>query len=301
MKYFDAHAHVFEALKGYSGKGEMTALGGGKGAWATGEVCKMIPPALGEDAFTYDTAYQLLKDNDVEKAVLLQGSYYGFQNDYVSKAVNAHPDMFIGAGTFDPFAMYAEKLYDRLTHELGFRVLKFETSSGCGLMSYHDAFSVREVFSPIAEKCAKNGQILVLDIGSPGMGSFQPDGVREIADRYPELRVVVCHLLAPTRKDGEALKVALELLARDNIYFDLSAVPFNVQPEKYPYPTGLEFIACAKNIVGYDKLMWGTDIPSVLWYDTYANLRDYLMNSDVFTDAEKQAVFHDTASRVFCG
>ena len=149
MKYFDAHAHVFEALKGYSGKGEMTALGGGKGAWATGEICKMIPPALGEDAFTYDTAYQLLKDNDVEKAVLLQGSYYGFQNDYVSKAVNAHPDMFIGAGTFDPFAMYAEKLYDRLTHELGFRVLKFETSAGCGLMSYHDTFSVREVFSPL--------------------------------------------------------------------------------------------------------------------------------------------------------
>lgn len=299
MKMIDVHAHVFESLKGYGGKGEMTAIGGGLGRWASGEVCKMVPPELGEKEFTYDTAYRLLKDNGVEKAVLLQGSYYGFQNEYAAEAVRAHPDMFLAAGTFDPFSMHADAVYDRLTKELGIRVLKFETSSGAGLMSYHPCFSIAETFAPIAEKCAANGQTLVLDLGSPGMSSFQPEGVRALAERFPELHIVVCHLLAPRINDGEALKRALATLDLDNVFFDLAAVPFNVMPEQYPYPTGLGFIKAAKEIVGVQKLMWGTDIPSVLWYDSYSNLRDYLMESNVLSPEEKQAVFHDNALRSF--
>ena len=61
----------------------------------------------------------------------------------------------------------------------------------------------------------------------------------------------------------------METLALPNIYFDLAAVPFNVQPETYPFPTGLAFIKSAKDIVGVDKLMWGTDVPSVLIQNSY--------------------------------
>lgn len=61
-----------------------------------GDVVEMIPPHLGEDAFTYETCYKFLKEKDVEKAVLLQGSFYGFANEYVAEAIKTYPDMFIG-------------------------------------------------------------------------------------------------------------------------------------------------------------------------------------------------------------
>ena len=45
--------------------------------------------------------------------------------------------------------------------------------------------------------------------------------------------------------------------------------------------------------------MFGTDIPSALKEDSYDHYVDYIKNSPVFTEKEKQMVFYDTADRVF--
>ena len=301
MRKIDAHIHVFEHLQGFRGEGELYPIGNGRARWANGAIVDMIPPELGDHSFETEVCAQLLKENGVEKAVILQGSFYGFNNEYVRQAVESHPDMFVGAATFDPMARYAEQIYERLTHEMNFKILKFETSSGGGLMSYHSRFDLDKVFMPIAEKCVENQQVLVLDIGSPGMESFQPQALAQIAKANPELKLVVCHLLAPTLQDkqSEEMKRALETLAEPNIYFDLAAVPFNVYPERYPYPTGMEFIRTAKEIVGADKLMWGTDIPSVLFRGTYAELTDYLTEGELFTAEELEKVYYKNALEVY--
>lgn len=304
MKKIDAHVHVFGALKGFRGEGDLYPLGNGRARWANGQVVDMIPPELGDREFEADACYKLLKDKGVEKAVLLQGSFYGIDNEYTAEAVKKHPDMFIGAGSFDPFARYAGQIYDRLTSELGFRILKFETSTGGGFMSYHPAFDIAEVFSPIAEKCTQNNQVLVLDIGSPGMTSFQPESVKKLSERYPELKIVVCHLFAAVQEDAkgerfEYLKRSLDMLALPNVYFDLAAVPFNVWPEKYPYSTGLLFVEAAKRIVGAERLIWGTDIPSVLFRGSYDELSDYLTQSRLFTERELEQIFYKNALEVY--
>ncbi len=304
MKKIDAHVHVFGILKGFRGEGELYPLGGGRARWANGQTVDMIPPDLGDKAFETETCYRFLKEKGVEKAVLLQGSFYGIDNEYTALAVKNHPDMFIGAGSYDPFTRYADQIYDRLTKELGFRILKFETSSGGGFMSYHPVFDIAEVFSPIAAKCAQNGQVLVLDIGSPGMESFQPESVKKLAVTWPELKIVVCHLFAATRKDAEEkqfeeLKKSFQMLALPNVYFDLAAVPFNVWPEEYPYPTGLRFIRTAKEIVGVGKLMWGTDLPSVLFKSSYEQLSDYIIQSGFFTEPELEQIFYKNALEVY--
>ena len=108
MKTIDAHVHVFNNLQGFRGEGELYPIGNGKGRWANGDIVDMIPEGLGEKAFTYETCYRFLKENGVEKAVLLQGSFYGFANEYVAEAIKAHPDFFVGAGTLD---VYKRQVY----------------------------------------------------------------------------------------------------------------------------------------------------------------------------------------------
>lgn len=304
MRKIDAHVHVFGALKGFRGEGDLYPLGNGRARWANGQVVDMIPPELGDKEFEVDTCYRLLKDKGVDKAVLLQGSFYGIDNEYTAMAVRKYPDMFIGAGSFDPFARYSEQIYDRLTKELGFRILKFETSTGGGFMSYHPTFDIAEIFSPIAEKCVQNKQVLVLDLGSPGMTSFQPEAVRRLSERYPEIKIVVCHLFAAVQEDAkgdrfEYFKKSLDMLALPNVYFDLAAVPFNVWPERYPYPTGLRFVKEAKKSVGAEKLIWGTDIPSVLFRGSYDELTDYLLQSGFFTERELEQIFYKNALEVY--
>ena len=291
MRIIDAHAHVFEVLAGFGTRGELRAIGGGKARWANGDIIAMIPPGMGEYSFTADTLATFLKTNGVEKAVLLQGSFYGFQNHYTWQSAEKYPDLFIPSGTFDPFCNSALALADQMVNQRKLPVIKFEASSGGGLMAYHRTFALDgEVFSEIFDLIAKAGSTLVLDIGSPGMPSFQPQAVANVAKRHPEMRIVVCHLLAPTLKDEQALKDGLRTLALPNVWFDLAAVPWNVAPEQYPYPTGQRFVAIAKEIVGSDKLLWGSDVPSVLTRDSYIHLIDYIANSGIFSQTELERV-----------
>ena len=301
MRIFDAHTHVIDTLAGFGPRGELRAIGEGKARWANGDVIEMIPQGMGDRSFHYDTLAKLLKDNGVEKAVLLQGSFYGFQNDFTREAAEKYPELFIPSGTFDPFCARAEELLEQLLTDHHMPVIKFEASSGGGLMGYHRPFALDgEVFAAIFERIARSDATLVLDLGSPGMDSFQPEAVAAVAEKYPEMRIVVCHLLAPTLEDGEALTQALKVLNLPNIWFDLAAMPWNVYPEAYPYPTAQKYLAIAKEILGADKLIWGTDVPSVMTRESYQNLIRYIVDSGVFTPEELNKVFWDNACSAYC-
>lgn len=103
--------------------------------------------------------------------------------------------------------------------------------------------------------------------------------------------------MAPTLRaedEGELIR-GLEILKAENIWFDLAAVPFNVYPEPYPYETGRRYVRLAKDIAGFQKLIWGTDVPSVLFRGSYQELLHYLTESGIFTDAELDAVLYGNA------
>ena len=44
-----------------------------------------------------------MDENQVEKAVLMQGSMYGFQNQYHYEVMQKYPDRFCPSCTVDPF------------------------------------------------------------------------------------------------------------------------------------------------------------------------------------------------------
>ncbi len=296
MKIIDAHAHVIERIAGFGRRGELRPVGGGRARWANGEEIQLIPAELGEDSFTGETLVGLLEKNGVEKAVLLQGSFYGFQNEYTHEVVNAFPGRFAMAGTLDPFCRERNALLDRLLEAMSVRIIKFEVSSGGGLMGYHEQLSLDgEVFAPLFERISSVGATLVIDIGSPGMESFQPEAIRIVAERHPHMKIVVCHLLAPGPGDERMLRVSLELLKRDNVWFDLAAIPWNVAPETYPYPTGQEYVRIARSIQGAGKLIWGSDVPCPLTRESYPRLITFITEAHIFMDSELEYVFRKNA------
>jgi predicted TIM-barrel fold metal-dependent hydrolase len=300
VKIIDAHTHVIEHIAGIGQRGELRPIGRGKARWANGEVITMIPAYLGDREFTGETLVGLLDEYKVEKAVLLQGSFYGFQNEYTCEVAKKYPDRFAAACTFDPFSLQADALLDRFLHKMKFPIVKFETSSGGGLMGYHKPFAIDgEVFAAIFETIAAQGQTLVLDIGSPGMASFQPEAIANVAKKYHKMKVVVCHLLSPTLADTKVLEDGLRLLKLENVWLDLAAIPWNVAPEQYPYETGRSYVKLAKEIVGAGKLIWGSDVPSPLTRDSYTHLIDYITTANIFSEAELEDVFYNNACSVY--
>ena len=299
-KRIDAHVHIMERVAGFASRGELYAIGGGKARWANGDVIQLFPPDRADRNFTAEILLKLLDDFSIEKAVILQGSFYGFQNDYIADSVRKYPDRLKAAAAFDPYCVRAQEIFDRLCGEMGFRIFKFEVSPGAGLSSYHSGFPLDGMpLAPYIEKIAALGATLVLDLGSPGVVSWQPQAVARIAQKYPDLKIVICHLLAPKPGDRRALEYGLHTLALPNVWFDLAAVESNVRPEKYPYPTGRDYIALGKEIAGADKLIWGTDTPSTLTRDTYPHLISYIEESGIFTEPELDKVFYQNAKDAY--
>jgi len=300
MKIIDAHTHIFENISGFGHRGELRGIGNGIARWANGDDIALIPPELGDKSFEAESLVSFLDNNGIEKAILLQGSYYGFQNEYVWETVRRWPHLFVASATLDPFCKSAAEIFENLLEEKKFTIFKFEISSGGGLMGYHQDFDIAgNVFSGIFERISDSHGTLVLDIGSPGMASFQPQAVAAVAKRHPNMKIVLCHLLAPRRNDGEELERSLNMLNFTNVCFDLSAMPFNVSPEQYPYPTAQKFLAIAKNIVGVNKLIWGSDIPGTLLHGSYDKQINYILESDLFTPDELERVFYNNAMDVY--
>lgn len=300
MRMIDAHAHVVQCIAGTGSQGELRPCGGGRAVYATGSAFQILPPEIGEYDAAPEALLRVMDDHGVEKAVLLQGNYFGFQNLYTYEAVRAYPNRFAGAASYDPFSGQAERIRSHLFDELGFRIVKFEVSSGSGLMANHPAVDLDgEIMHREYRYAADRGLIFVIDIGKPRSVSWQVDALSRAIARYPEVRFVLCHLLSPQREDGELLRCALEKLAMPNVWFDLAALCLNSRPETFPYPTARGYVRAAADIVGADRLLWGSDMPSAMTRDSYRHLIDFIALHPGLSGGEKERILFGNAEALF--
>ena len=97
MKKIDAHAHVFDHIGSMGKAGELRPLGNGNCRWATGEEFRIIPEGKGDKEYLVEAFMDVMDENDVEKAILLQGVLYGLQNEYAMECAEKYPDRFKAA------------------------------------------------------------------------------------------------------------------------------------------------------------------------------------------------------------
>src|SRR4026207_1379462 len=122
----DAHAHIFKKMSGEIEAGKVTSDGYGRVRIDNGDVIQLLPPLLQETTFPPDVFIECMDWAGVNKAVLLQGPFYGERNEEVAEAVYQWPTRFAGAGLIDPWSPDARNLFARVVHRHHFGVLKLE-------------------------------------------------------------------------------------------------------------------------------------------------------------------------------
>lgn len=300
MKIIDGHAHVCEYINGYGARGELRALGAGYAEYSDGLRVKMIPDGMGEKGCTPETLLGVMDLHGVEKAVLLQGMYLGFQNSYTMEAVRKYPSRFTGAATFDPFARNRNQIIHHLFDELGFGILKMEVSNTSGLMCNHETVDLDgSLMHEVYQMAEERGLVFVIDIGRPGNDCWQVENLSRAISRHPLMKFVICHLASHPIDRGSLLNNTLHILKLPNVWFDLASVPNNTKPEEFPYPTALSYVMTARDLVGADRLIWGSDMPCGIVRDTYAHNIEYLLDSGEFSESELKKIFHDNAEAVY--
>lgn len=299
FRVIDAHTHVIEHIAGLGRKGELRAVGGGRARWLDGEELQLIPREWGDRSFTHDALIKVLDEHGVSQAIMMQGSFYGFCNEYTFEAQEHHPGRLYGMGTFDPFAFEAHRVMEHLVRSFHFRGLKFEISRGFGLTGYHPQLRLDgPQMGPVWEFA--EGLVVSLDLGTFGEPSLQIDELAAIAGGHPGITFVVEHLFYPGRNHEAEVRSGLKRLAPlENVNFTVASIPNSVMPEGYPFPSACRYISIAREIVGAERILWGSDLPSVAVNAPYRELIDYVRDSSLFSDRELEQVYALNAARVY--
>lgn len=284
MRIVDAHAHIFPQIQGQVGSGPTKGLGYGRMLVGSDEI--QLMPAHNEE--TVYSAEMLLANMDwagVERAVLLQGPFYGECNAYAQDAARRYPDRLQAVAYLDP---WRDGLRARWAAVGSFAAVKMECSVKTGLCGLYsrarlDDPGLRWLWDVLEE----SGKVLVLDLGHIGGEAYQTAAVREIAVGHEGLRVVIAHLGQPAPQiaaDAELMRLwreQIDLGRLANVYFDTAALPAYVGEEAYPYPTTQRWLEEAIDRIGPEKVLWGTDQPGLL---RRANLPQLVQAAEVQLD-----------------
>ena len=274
----DAHAHIFPEVRGATGAGPSRGLGYGRIAVGD-EKTQLLPPYNEKTVFTPEMLIANMDWAGVDKAVLLQGPFYGECNSYVLEALRHYPDRLVGAAYFDPWATNNHQEFETITASLGFRVVKLECSEATGLWGLHpDARLDMPDIAWLWAELEQRGLVLTLDLGAIGSRSYQTGAVCAIAEGHPDLRIVIAHLGQPNpsaEADVERWGLwqeQIDLGQLPNVWFDTAALPAYLPDEDFPYPTAERYLHLALERIGPSKILWGTDLPGLLRHLNYPQL-----------------------------
>ncbi len=269
----DAHAHIFRRI---CGQGPDGPIRGGLHGRLEGRKKPVFPPTPGDTVFTSEMLAAAMDWAGVDKAVLLQAPAYGGDNEYILESVRKYPDRFAAAAYIDPFEPNAADNYGRTIENNSWAAVKIEFSSSNGFCSFHKGAKLYSDDTRwLYRRIDREGKTLTLDLGRPGLASYQTSDILRIAQDYPHVQIVICHLGWPSReveRDRALRRQWIEQISLGrlpNVWFDYSALPGFINEEEYPFPSASRFVRHATELIGADKLLWGTDIPGLLTSATY--------------------------------
>ncbi|SCK35144.1 Predicted metal-dependent hydrolase, TIM-barrel fold [Variovorax sp. HW608] len=157
--------------------------------------------------------------------------------------------------------------------------------------------------SPMAlktwEVAQQAGLVMDLEVLSQGGGGPSIPSILELARDYPDVRIVLDHLLEPEMEEGAhfGLDERYEKLAgRANIFFKFTSINLDICRE-----AGIpaeKVLRRAVDMFGADHIMWGSDIGTSS--GTYEDMVQRMLDASVLLNPQEQrAVWHDTGRRVF--
>jgi predicted TIM-barrel fold metal-dependent hydrolase len=301
----DAHAYITPGMHGKTRTGPTRSLPYGRVKHGEQTVQLLPPFSADKTALEPETMLRLMDWAGIGKAVLMQGPFFGDQNTFLHQAAKKWPDRFTATAYLDPLDKQARDTFRRITEGQGFRALSFDLSESTGLVGLHPDLRLSgEELSWYWEQAERFGLALAVNLGRVGMRAYQTAELKELVERYPGAKTVIVHLAHPPLTEPESDQSnsqweAQVLLARyANVWLDTSGLP-SLGVEDFPFPTALRYIRSAVELVGAEKLLWGSDIPWQFCHATYQQLLNMVAIHCGLTTGQLAMVLGETAKKVY--
>jgi len=263
---------------------------------------RVMPPSFINMSTSPEMVLEYMQWTGVDKAVLMQAPVYGVHNEYMSEVLVKHKDKFVGFGLLDPRDEKTPDKVNYLIKNLGFRGIKFEVPD---VPIWLD----NEKFFPVWEKIQEEGGLIAFDLGwdkDDNPYCFQVKQLRKLLQQFSQMTVIVLHLGVSRLWDQSQrypfphLQETLQLAEFPNVWFELSCLPLLCEREEYPYPRAQQIIKVVWEKVGADRMLWGSDFPTVLEACTYRQSLNLVRNNCNFLNLEEKGrILGENAVRLY--
>lgn len=288
MLIIDSHAHLWLRQNTQIDGQVIRTTQGGRSLFF-GEERQMLPPFLIDGRNRAEVFLSNMDYAQVAAAVIVQEFIDGNQNSYLARVQRRFPQRFITCALCDfRHPGFLPQAYRAIKQ--GFRGMALPAHR---LPAEGDASNLcsNEMMNLLAYMQAHN---VLLSVTLEG--ERQVAQMREIVTEFPHLRIAVGHFGMPTTSCWEQQI----LLARaPNVRIESGGITWLYNSEFYPYPTALRSLRRAIDLVGVDRLMWGSDYPRTITAITYRMSYDFISKSNEFTEEEKTAFLGSNAKAFY--
>lgn len=284
----DAHMHVWERVHGRV-RGELRVEPSRNGRIKIGgRECLGMPAWMLDCAARAEYAVAEFDAAGVDAGVIVQEDLDGEQNEYVLAVQERFPGRFFAHALPDlstpgQVARQAGELLDR-----GFRGLKFCGGHVRGKLALDD-----QRLMPIYERMEAEELVLAVDLAE---GEEQAAEMERVLARCPRLRVAVGHFGMPNRGGWPG---QLRLALHEHVFVEGGGLVWLYRGEGSPFPGAIDAILRAKEVVGIEKLLWGSDWPRTMIDFTYRQSLDFVRASEALTESEKARFLGENAARLY--
>ena len=264
----DAHAHLWKKQNGIVNGKPVYDIGGGRSDFG-GEIKQMMPPYITDGENSVERFFANMDYAGVSGAVITQEYIDGNQNDYLLScksdrikicALYEGKDLGDISG-FDGIKICASRLNDK------------------NLLNHIEPFKIAN----------EKGRFISIDLAD---GDEQTKMMQEIIEQFPDLRIAIGHFGMVTRENWlEQIKLA----RNKNVYIESGGITWLFNSEFYPYPSAINAINEASSLVGFEKLMWGSDYPRTKTAITYKMSFDFIVKSKEISEENKKLFLGENA------
>ena len=260
-----------------------------------GEERQMLPPFMIDGRNTAEVFLSNMDYARVGGAVVVQEFIDGIQNSYLKTVQQSYPDRFFCYGMVD---YNRDGFYEQALHLM--TVDKFPGMAIPGHRLLGRRLTDPEMMH-MFKVMEANHHYLSITLAD---GDDQVAELREVIEECPSLKVAIGHLgmANPPQTPpwaNESWRRQILLARHENVMVESGGITWLYNDEFYPFPSAVRAIREAADLVGIDKLMWGSDYPRTITAITYRMSYDFLQRSTLLTPDEQEAFLGLNAQRFY--
>lgn len=285
----DAHSHLWLKQDAVWNGMKVKTLENGRSFFLT-EERQMVPPFMIDGKNSAEVFLSNMDYAQVGGAVVVQELIDGLQNDYLETVMRKYPERFFVCGMCDYFAGHileqANALKDR-----GFKGIAVP---GHRLLTDSQRIALNsDEMMAMFHMMENNGMVLSLCLAE---GDTQLGEINEVIAECPDLKIAIGHFGMVT---VPGWKEQIMLARHPQVMIESGGITWLFNSEFYPFDGAVKAIREAIDMVGAEKLMWGSDYPRTITAITYRMSYDFVCKSTLLDEREKRLFLGENAKAFY--